>query len=74
MLTDTGKAWREACRFGNPEGFMNFLHVCELASTIGQYADRSCSGPRAQPAAAADGSCGDVPVEQKSSPELQLDG
>ena len=73
-LTDTGKVWREACKYGNPEGFMNFLLVCMANSIVGGYADRPYLGPRAQPAAAAGGSCGNVPVEQKSSAEYQLDG
>ena len=31
-LTNTGKVWREACRFGNPEGFIKFLLVCTTNS------------------------------------------
>ena len=73
-LTNTGKVWREACKYGNPEGFMKFLLVSLTISTIREYADRPYLGPRAQPTAAAAGSCGSAPVEQKGSAEDQLDG
>ena len=69
-LTNTGKVWREACKFRNPVGLMKFLVVCMKNSIISGYADRPNLGPQAQPATAAVGSCGSAPVERKSSQGL----